>query len=148
MSTTSEYGNFPADPARDVEPEGAWLRLTTSLREERGAVIIRAYGEIDAYTLSTWRRLVSEAATTATDLLIVDTRGLQFLSYQSLVVLAEEAQRGRHRGLRLHVVSGRPVVARLLAAAELTARLPVYPSVQDALDCSAAPDVVEDHLRG
>ncbi|MCM6773157.1 anti-sigma factor antagonist [Nocardia sp. CDC159] len=135
MSTTSDLANLLGHHAvLDDEPAGARRRLSTRLEHRGRAVIVRTDGEVDAYTLPTWRRLLREAAATVrSGLLIVDTTGLDFMGYRGYVALAEESARCRHRGVQLRMVADRPVVARLLAAAGLSAELPIHADTDQAL---------------
>jgi anti-anti-sigma factor len=109
------------------------LRATTDRRGP--AVVLSAGGEIDACNESTWRHLVSEAATVVSrpGPLVVDVTGLDFMACCAFAVLAEEAQRCRGRGVELRLVSHQPIVARIVDACGLSRTLPIYPTVDSAL---------------
>ena len=99
------------------------------------AVVIHAGGEIDAYNEHTWRRLVNEAAATATPPgpFIVDVAEVDFMGCCAYAVLAEAAEQCRRRGVELRLVSAAPIVARIVRACGLDALLSIYPTVDDAL---------------
>jgi anti-anti-sigma factor len=114
------------------------LRATT--QRDGPAVIIRAGGEIDASNEHIWRRLVSEAAAVATPPgpCVVDVNGLDFMGCCTFTVLADEAERCRHHGVGLRLVSRNPRVARIIKACELGVVLRVYPTTDSALSPAVA----------
>jgi anti-anti-sigma regulatory factor len=69
---------------------------------------------------------------------VIDTDGLDFMGCCAFTALAEEADRCRRRGIRMCVVSRKPIVGRIIAAGALSLRLPVYPDVDTALSAAAA----------
>ncbi|MGH3968984.1 MAG: anti-sigma factor antagonist [Mycobacterium sp.] len=113
--------------------------LRTTAERSGPSVIVHAGGELDASNESTWRRLLSEAATATTppSTLVVDTSGLDFIGCCAFAALAEEAEHCRRRGVDLRLVSSEPTVARIVAACGLSDLLPVHGSVDDALSASA-----------
>ncbi|MBF6168878.1 anti-sigma factor antagonist [Streptomyces gardneri] len=137
MSTALHGQSGPLHPPTD-EPEDARRRLNATIEHRGSAVVLHARGEIDAYTLPTWRRLLREAAaaTAAPNPIVIDTTGLDFMACRSLLVLAEESERCRHQGMRLCVV-GRSVLARIVTLIDLDAQLPIYSCVEDAVADSA-----------
>ncbi|MGK8506745.1 anti-sigma factor antagonist [Nocardia asiatica] len=139
--STALHGLGSSLPPPADEPEDAHLFLSASIERRGSAVVIHVRGEVDAYTLPTWRRLLSEAvaSVTATGPLVVETSGLLFMACRSLVVLADESERCRRRGIRLSVVGSWSVVTRVVTVIELDALLPVYASVEDAL-AESVPD--------
>jgi len=113
------------------------LRATTDRRG--AAVLIYAGGEVDACNERTWRHLVSEAVgvVTAPGPLVVDVTGLDFMGCCAFAVLADGAQRCRHRGIDLRLVSREPIVTRIVDACGLGRLLPIYPTVDSALATAA-----------
>jgi anti-anti-sigma factor len=109
------------------------LRATTERCDL--AVIVSAGGELDASNDDVWRRLLSEAATAAgpPGPLVVDISGLDFIGCCAYSALAEEAERCRHRGVELRLVSNQPIVSRILQACGFSEALPVDVSVDAAL---------------
>ncbi len=109
------------------------LRAMTDRSGE--AVVIYAGGEIDACNENTWRRLVTEAAATATAPVpfVVDVTDVDFMGCCAYGVLADAAEQCRRRGVAVRLVARAPIVTRIVKACGLTALLPIYPTVQDAL---------------
>lgn len=113
------------------------LRATTD--RNGAAVLINAGGEVDACNEHTWRQLVSEAAAVvvAPGPFVVDVTGLEFMGCCAFAVLADEAHRCRERGIELRLVSGQPLVTRIVDACGLNGVLPVYPTADAALASAA-----------
>lgn len=100
------------------------------------AVLLYAGGSVDACNVAVWRQLLDQAAqaTWTSGALIVDTSRLEFMGCCAFVALAEESARCRRRGIRLCLVGGRGIAARVVAAGGLQAELPLYSNVKAALD--------------
>ena len=116
--------------------------LRTTIERSDLAVIVSAGGELDASNETTWRRLLSEAATAAGSPgpLVVDISGLDFMGCCAYAALGEEAERCRRRGVEMRLVSSQPVVARIVTACGLSELLPVDDSVDIALSACAPAD--------
>jgi len=116
--------------------------LRTTIERSDLAVIVSAGGELDASNETTWRRLLSEAATAAGSPgpLVVDTSGLDFMGCCAYAALGEEAERCRRRGVEMRLVSSQPIVARIVTACGLSELLPVDDSVDIALSACAPAD--------
>jgi anti-anti-sigma factor len=116
--------------------------LRTTIERSDLAVIISAGGELDASNETTWRRLLSEAATAAGSPgpLVVDISGLDFMGCCAYAALGEEAERCRRRGVEMRLVSSQPIVARIVTACGLSELLPVDDSVDIALSACAPAD--------
>ncbi len=116
--------------------------LRTTIERSDLAVIVSAGGELDASNETTWRRLLSEAATAAGSPgpLVVDISGLDFMGCCAYAALGEEAERCRRRGVEMRLVSSQPVVARIVTACGLSELLPVDDSVDTALSAWAPAD--------
>jgi anti-anti-sigma factor len=82
-------------------------------------------------------RTVPATVTTAPGRLLIDTHGLDFMACCAFTALAEEADRCRRRGIRMCLVSRKPIVGRIITAGALGSPLRLYPDVKTAL--SAAP---------
>jgi anti-anti-sigma factor len=138
-----------------VEPSPIPLTLSTNLvsalNNPRGGlrtlaqgdgtiVTVYAVGEVDAANEHSWRQLLREAAaaTPPPGPLMIDTHGLDFMGCCAFTALAEEADRCRSRGIRMCVVSCKPIVRRIITASGLGSRLPVYPDADTALSAAAA----------
>jgi anti-anti-sigma factor len=116
--------------------------LRTTIERSDLAVIVSAGGELDASNETTWRRLLSEAATAAGSPgpLVVDVSGLDFMGCCAYAALGEEAERCRRRGVEMRLVSSQPIVARIVTACGLSELLPVDDSVDIALSACAPAD--------
>jgi anti-anti-sigma factor len=115
--------------------------LRTTIERCGLAVIVNAGGELDASNEATWRRLLSEAAAAASPPgpLVVDINGLDFMACCAYAALGEQAERSRHRGVEMRLVSNQPAVSRIVAACGLSELLPVDDSVDAALSrCALA----------
>ncbi|RDI44920.1 anti-sigma factor antagonist [Nocardia mexicana] len=116
------------------EPPDARTRLHATTRRRGRATIVCPRGAADAYTLLTWKHMLREAADTTDPPgpLVIDTDRLEFLSCRALGVLADEADRCRRHCIDLRLAGSQPAVARLVEAAGLHVRLPVFEEVDAA----------------
>jgi anti-anti-sigma factor len=114
--------------------------LRTLAQGDGTIVTVYAVGEVDAANEHSWRQLLREAAaaTPPPGPLMIDTHGLDFMGCCAFTALAEEADRCRSRGIRMCVVSCKPIVRRIITASGLGSRLPVYPDADTALSAAAA----------
>jgi anti-anti-sigma factor len=103
-------------------------------------VTVYAGGEVDAANEHSWQQLLREAAaaTPPPGPLVIDTDGLDFMGCCAFSALAEEADRCRRRGIRMCVVSCKPIVGRIITAGGLGSRLAVYSDAHTALSAAAA----------
>jgi len=94
--------------------------LKTVAQRDGTIVTVYAVGEVDAANEHSWRQLLREAAaaTPAPGPLVIDTDGLDFMGSCAFTALAEEADRCRSRGIRMCVVSSKPIVRRSLPPAD------------------------------
>ena len=102
-------------------------------------VTVYAGGEVDAANEHSWQQLLHEAAaaTPPPGPLVIDTDGLDFMGCCAFTALADEADRCRSRGIKMCVVSRKPIVGRIITVGGLGSRLPVYPDA----DTAAAADM-------
>jgi anti-anti-sigma factor len=142
MSVAVEPSALPlALSANLVSALGNKRSFLRTIAERNGSTVtVYAGGEVDAANEHTWRQLLREAAaaTTPPGPLVIDTDGLDFMGGCAFTALAEEADRCRRRGIRMCLVSARPVVGRIIAAAALGSRLRLYPNMDTALSAAAA----------
>lgn len=124
-----------ATPQTPVNPDDVAVRLQTDTVRDGGALILQARGEVDAYTLPNWRRIVEETAVNASaaESVIVDITGLDFVACSALATLANQAEMCRKQGNDLAVVSCSPIVQRVAAVTGLDARLAIYPTADAAV---------------
>ena len=114
--------------------------LRTVAQRDGTIVTVYAGGEVDAANEHSWRQLLREAAaaTPPPGPLVIDTDALDFMACCAFNALAEEADRCHDRGIRMCLVSRKPIVRRIIAAGGLGSRLPVYPDAHAALSAAAA----------
>ncbi|MDD7813523.1 anti-sigma factor antagonist [Mycobacterium sp. CSUR Q5927] len=105
------------------------------LERSGSALVVSAGGSVDASNVAVWRRLVGEAAavTAVPGPLIVDASGLEFMAVCAFGVLIEESARCRRRGIELCLVSGQPIVDRVVKAVGLDGELSFCATIDDAL---------------
>lgn len=107
--------------------------LRAVVRERSHAAILCFRGEADTAALAVWRELIRSGAVFARQAgghLVIDTTRLSFLGWRALAVLAEEADR---LPVDLALVSTSPTVARMVAAGDIDAHVPLYGTVIEAL---------------
>ncbi|MGZ8815502.1 MAG: anti-sigma factor antagonist [Mycobacterium sp.] len=109
-------------------------------RDGSTVTVYAASGEVDAANEHSWQQLLREAAaaTPPPGPLVIDTDGLDFMGSCAFTALAEEADRCRRRGIRMCVVSRRPIVGRIITAIALGSRLRLYPDAETALSADPA----------
>jgi anti-anti-sigma factor len=114
--------------------------LRTVAQRDGSAVTVHAGGEVDAANEHSWHQLLREAAaaTPAPGPLVIDVDGLDFMGCCAFTALAEEADRCRRRGIRMCLVSRKPIVGRIISAVALSSQLPVYPDADTALSAAVA----------
>jgi anti-anti-sigma factor len=66
--------------------------------------------------------------------LIVDVRNLSFIGACAYTALARKAEQYRQRGLSPGLISCQPIVGRIVAVCGLHEILPIYQTVEDAMD--------------
>ena len=132
-----------------IQPALVPIRLSASLaltlpyppglrvvgERDGSTVTMYAGGEVDAANQHTWQQLLREAAaaTPPPGPLVIDTDGLDFMACCAFTALADEADQCRDRGIRMCVVSCKPIGGRTIAACGLGSRLSVYPDADSAL---------------
>lgn len=114
--------------------------LRTLAQRDGTIVTVYAGGLVDAANEHSWQQLLREAAaaTPSPGPLVIDTDGLDFMGCCAFTALAEEADRCHSRGIRMCLVSRKPIVRRIITAIGLGSRLPVYPYADTALSAAAA----------
>ena len=114
--------------------------LRAVAHRDGSTVTVYAGGEVDAANEHSWQQLLREAAaaTPPPGPLVIDTDGLDFMGCCAFTALAEEADRCRRRGIRMCLVSCKPIVGRIISAGALGSRLSVYPDADTALSVAAA----------
>ena len=94
--------------------------LRTVAQRDGTTVTVYAGGEVDAANEHSWRQLLREAAvaTVPPGPLVINTDCLDFMGCCAFTALAEEADRCHSRGIRMCVVSCKPIVAESSPSAD------------------------------
>jgi anti-anti-sigma factor len=131
--TTTPHLMFSTKLVSELGEPRSGLRATTDRRGP--ALLIYAGGDVDASNEHTWRQLVDEAAklATAPGPFVVDVTGLDFMACCAFAVLADTAERCLTRGVEMRLVTGEPIVRRIVDACGLSSTLPIYPTVDHAV---------------
>ncbi|MFD3745697.1 anti-sigma factor antagonist [Nocardia sp. NPDC058633] len=120
------------DPAADL-----CRRLGAVVESAGQVVVLRARGEVDAYTLPRWRNLLDSAAaeTAVGGHLVVDLGQVMFLSVRAVMALADLAQHLSRHGIATYLVAARtaPTIAHVLDLAGMTEWLSIHRDLTSAL---------------
>ncbi|MQA09795.1 MAG: anti-sigma factor antagonist [Pseudonocardiaceae bacterium] len=106
-------------------------------RPTRGVVLAHVSGEVDILAAPTLRECIDEHLSGAGGL-VLDLDGVGFLGSSGLSVLVETGTRVAKTELKWAVVASRHAVTRPLQATGLDDALPLYETVDDAMDAVAA----------
>jgi anti-sigma B factor antagonist len=106
--------------------------LSVKVRRERGVVIADVTGDIDVSTVGGLRDRLLGLADDG-EPLIVDLNHVSFIDSTGLGVLVALARRADARGGSLHAVCSRPPTRKLLWLTGVDRRVPLTPTVDDAL---------------
>jgi anti-anti-sigma factor len=111
-----------------------WVRRD----EQADAVILRAGGELDAFTTDELAEHLREAeeAVTPPAPVVLDLTGLTYLSSAGVATLVIHAQRFADMDSRLRVVADQPAVLRPLTLTGADDIIDVVPALDDAEDPS------------
>lgn len=141
MNTNSRHVGRYQIPAIEGESPEVSARLRAELQPWDTAMLLRVRGDIDAYTLARWHRLLDEAflRAAATRHLIVEVSEVSFMSCRAILDLAGRAQQ-HHDTTRVSVVNAVPsVVDRIIAAAGLTEWLELHSELAEAIRTQTPP---------
>jgi anti-sigma B factor antagonist len=128
--------------SRDVQQSGdhgsapghAWYQVD----QMDGCAVVRAGGEIDAQTVHTFHRIVTQAANLASHV-VIDLDHVTFVDSSGLGGLIAARNSARERGGSLSLVAPPPMVRRLLGATRLHDIFAIYDSVDEAITATAQP---------
>ncbi|MFD6398865.1 STAS domain-containing protein [Nocardia sp. NPDC060249] len=140
MNNRPDETRSPAadDPAADL------CRRLGAVVESAGQVtVLRARGEIDAYTLPRWRSLLGSAvpASAVDGHLVVDLDEVTFLSVRAIMALADLAEQLDRRGIGMHLADGRTgaSIARVVDLAGMSEWISIHRDLATALAATAGP---------
>ncbi|MGW0635026.1 STAS domain-containing protein [Nocardia salmonicida] len=126
-------------PLLDGDSVDTRRRLRAELHSRRTITILTVHGEIDAYTQDLWRHVLDTALTAAEDSgrLAVDVNDASFLGCRAVLDLAERAQLGASRGVRVSVIDSVPSgLDRVITVTGLTEWLPVHADLVELVGSS------------
>ncbi|MGM7647721.1 anti-sigma factor antagonist [Nocardia sp. JW2] len=115
--------------------------MSADLETRSNATVLYVRGDIDAYTLTRWRRVLDDAFQRASGggQLVVDLDEVTFMSCRSILDLAFRAQQ-HHDTVRVSVVKAAPsVVDRIITAAGLAQWLTLHTDLADVISTSTDP---------
>jgi anti-sigma B factor antagonist len=113
--------------------EGNAALLKVESEKHDAAVVLRAEGEVDSYTVELLRDKLSEAFGAGLPV-VLDLSGVEFFASVGLSALVEYHLRGEERGTPFRLVSPRGSVLRALKATTLTETLELYLDLDSALN--------------
>jgi len=120
------------DSSPDPSVSAADASFAVRVRHPRpGVLVVSAVGEVDVLTVRTLTDVLSIDLPATT---VLDLSDVTLLSAAALRVLHDAADRAVKEHRRLRVVAVNSCVLHLLRLAELDLRVPVYPSVREALN--------------
>lgn len=109
-----------------------WVRR----EEQSDAVIVRAGGELDAFTVDQLTKHLQEAedAVTPPAPVLLDLTDLTYLSSAGVAALVIHTQRCAERKTRLRVVADQPAVLRPITLTGADDTIHVVPTLEKAID--------------
>jgi anti-sigma B factor antagonist len=96
--------------------------------------VVRLRGEADLHTAPILSDALDEAIQAGAGSMVVDMTGVTFVDSMMLGVLLGVTRRIRHSGIEMRIVVDDPHVRRIFELTLLDRVLPLYPSLELALD--------------
>lgn len=103
------------------------------IRNEGRATVLAVSGELDLATSPTLDAELERAASSGTELLVLDLRGVSFMDSTGLSVLVKAQRRAQTSEQRLAVVKGGDQVLRLLTLTGIAERLTLVDTPEQLL---------------
>lgn len=113
--------------------------LEIEVEETDGYTLCRPVGELDAYTVTTFRESLGELANRPQ--VVIDLSDVPFMDSAGLGALIGGIRRARENGGEVAVACSRPTLTRLLHTTGFDRIVPVTETVDDAV--AALPGVIE-----
>lgn len=113
--------------------------LEIEVEETDGYTLCRPVGELDAYTVTTFRESLGELANRPQ--VVIDLSDVPFMDSAGLGALIGGIRRARENGGEVAVACSRPTLTRLLHTTGFNRIVPVTETVDDAV--AALPGVIE-----
>ncbi len=104
-----------------------------SHEQEGDTVVVRASGELDAFSADQFAEHLTAAEELTTASVLVDLTGLTYLSSAGVATLVLHTQRYADNGRQLRVVADQPAVLRPIALTGADKAIEVVPTLDDAV---------------
>ena len=106
--------------------------LDVEVAEHRNAVVVRARGTIDYWTIEPLRSAIENAMSAPRPSLVLDAAEVVFVDSTGLALLVAADQWARNRGGAFRLAAPADQLRRLLTTTNLERRLAVFDSVAEA----------------
>ena len=118
-------------PYSSSEPHRLYADTSTAVND---VAVVRLRGEADLHTAPILSDALDEAIQAGAGSMVVDMTGVTFVDSMMLGVLLGVTRRIRHSGVEMRIVVDDPHVRRIFELTLLDRVLPLYPSLELALD--------------
>lgn len=118
-------------PYSSSEPPRLNVDTCTAVND---VAVVRLRGEADLHTAPILSDALDEAIQAGAGSMVVDMTGVTFVDSMMLGVLLGVTRRIRHSGVEMRIVVDDPHVRRIFELTLLDRVLPLYPSLELALD--------------
>jgi anti-anti-sigma factor len=108
-------------------------KFRVDVRNEGRAAVIVVSGELDLASSPELEQVIEGMSESATELLVIDLRELDFMDSTGLSIIVKAHQRFAEDGRRLGLVKGSPQVQRLLDLTGVADRLPLVDAPEELL---------------
>lgn len=135
MNSVAAFSFYPAPQLSERLAAATTTMQLTAVRNGY-ATLLCARGDIDAANAHIWEWALNEVAgaTDTPSLLLIDARQVDFMGSVAYTALATQSLQCRRRGIKLRLISTQPIVARVITACGLHNAIPMYCSVDAALE--------------
>lgn len=111
--------------------------LDIEVEQTEDYTLCRPVGELDAYTVTSFRETLGELATSAQ--LVIDLSEVPFMDSAGLGALIGGIRRAREHGGEVAVACSRPTLTRLLHTTGFDRIVPVTETLEEAVAALVAP---------
>jgi anti-sigma B factor antagonist len=117
-----------------INPAALGTPLTVRIESRPAAQIVHLAGTVAIHQSDELREQLRSVLTPSTPNLVLNLRDLEFVSSMGIAAIVAAHNDARNRGGRAALVSPRPAIAKLLSITRVDRLIPVYPSLEAALD--------------
>lgn len=110
-----------------------YYTLLSAQRHLDGALVLSVSGEVDLANVSSLREHLKTAIETAKNL-VVDLRDLRYIDSSGIAVLLEARRALARDGRSIALAAAPPMVQRILTIVRLEQVIPVFPTVEAAVE--------------